>query len=890
MTQIDTPQYAPYGGDQYGWTAPPQHAPNMPLSPRQQQAQLHGSPAPPNATLPSSGGGSPLPTPPSRPQSLVGGPQTGSPMPSTPSRPLQPATPFTPSTPSASNAQATASLSAGAASFTPRARSTIKISRPDGTSVNLVEEAAAAKGPTSSSTSGIATPEMPAEEPVKPQKKLPTLPVVVRLESEEQKRQRLEEETRISKMKEQEKLEEAERKQRQERRAKEEAEAKAKADEDLKTKADEEAKTKADEEAKTKADEEAKAKEAADSKAREEAEVEVEAKTKEAAAAAAAAVQAMEVETKADEDATAVEAAKTEQPEAPQTVDSPTHEPAQTQTDESKAAATPPSAEDKADELRRSLLTPTTQSAAASPLASPALAAAGLPAKPVSALGTTAPRRSTPSLDTKAPGPSAKSSPVASTSTAPSALSKAKAIDDLGSISYPTTVNPQSAELNVNGEPGKFRYDRDFLMQFMKVCKEKPDTLPPLEEIGLEADPSSGFGSSRRGGRPSMGPGGRALPGLGIAGMGSGNRSLSANTMGSFNLGSGIRGTTSEERYLRSTMQSGGRMARTSSQGNSLPPMHGLPPMGHSSSRRGHPRSNRGGPRTPQDSRGSAHDPDVTPLVVSANAWVNARSAGSDDKSPVFIERKVKALLNKLTEEKFDSIAKQILEWANKSRDETDGMTLKLVIKLVFEKSTDEAHWSAMYAKLCRKLLDELDPAVTEVIDGKSYSGGSLFRKYLLGRCQTDFESGWKAREEAALAALAKSDEDKERLAKGEEVKEDGTTEAPMMSEEYYALQKAKRRGLGLVQLIGELYKLDMLSKGVIRECLVRLLNNVENPDEEDLESTCKLLTTVGKQFEAASSASMDVVFERLDALTKLDSVSSRIRFMIMVSISYPSR
>ncbi|KLT45414.1 hypothetical protein CC85DRAFT_282480 [Cutaneotrichosporon oleaginosum] len=823
----DSSQYNPYGSEGYGWQGAPQHAPNMPLSPRQGQAQL-ASPVPPSATLPPSGGGSPLPTPPSRPQSLVGGHQSGSPMPSTPSRPLQPSAPFTPSTPSSASAQASAALSAGAATFTPRApKSTIKISRPDGTTVNLAEEAAAAKGPTPSTTSGVATPEQSTEEAPKPQKKVPGLPVVVRLESEEQKRQRLEEEARIAKMKEQEKREEAERKERQERRAKEEAESKAKAEAEKA-----EAKSKADEETKARIQAEvAKAKEAAEAKAKEEAE----ATTKEMIEAA--------------------EATKAERSATPKSTDV-AEEPATT--------ATP--VNEKQDELRRSVLTPTTQSAAPSPLASPALAAAGLPAKPVAAIGGTTPRRPTSSLDSK-PAASTTKTP----SSGPSALSTAKAIDDLGAITYPSSVKPQSAELNANGDPGKFRYERDFLMQFQTICKDKPDSLPPLEEIGLEADSSSGFGSTRRAARPSTG---RSMTTL---------ASSRGFQMGSFAT-SNNNYRTPDDRYPRGAMQgSGGRPSRTASQGNNLPPMSGLPHLTHSSSGRGRLReSNRGRPRAAHDSRHPANDPDVTPLVVSENAWVNARSAGSDDKSPAFIERKVKALLNKLTEEKFESISEQILEWANKSRDETDGMTLKLVIKLVFEKSTDEAHWSAMYAKLCRKLLDKLDPSVTEVIDGKPYTGGSLFRKYLLGRCQSDFESGWKAREEAALAAVAKSDEDKERLAKAEETKEDGASEAPMMSEEYYALQKAKRRGLGLVQLIGELYKLDMLSKGVIRECLIRLLSNVDNPDEEDLESTCKLLTTVGKQFEAVAPPSMDVVFERLEILTKLDSLSSRIRFMIM--------
>ena len=40
--------------------------------------------------------------------------------------------------------------------------------------------------------------------------------------------------------------------------------------------------------------------------------------------------------------------------------------------------------------------------------------------------------------------------------------------------------------------------------------------------------------------------------------------------------------------------------------------------------------------------------------------------------------------------EKFDKLSDQILTWANKSEEEKDGATLILVIKLIFEKATDE--------------------------------------------------------------------------------------------------------------------------------------------------------------------------------------------------------
>ncbi|KIM87547.1 hypothetical protein PILCRDRAFT_815094 [Piloderma croceum F 1598] len=68
----------------------------------------------------------------------------------------------------------------------------------------------------------------------------------------------------------------------------------------------------------------------------------------------------------------------------------------------------------------------------------------------------------------------------------PSALATARIIHDIGQITYPDGIRPPKGELNVNAKDGKFIYDRDFLLQFMSICKEKPDMLPPLDIIGLE--------------------------------------------------------------------------------------------------------------------------------------------------------------------------------------------------------------------------------------------------------------------------------------------------------------------------------------------------------------------------------------------------------------------
>ena len=133
-------------------------------------------------------------------------------------------------------------------------------------------------------------------------------------------------------------------------------------------------------------------------------------------------------------------------------------------------------------------------------------------------------------------------------------------------------------------------------------------------------------------------------------------------------------------------------------------------------------------------------------------------------QSPELVQRKVKALLNKLTLEKFDSISDQILAWADKSVNETDGRILRQVIALIFEKATDEANFSEMYARLCRKLMEKVSPNVKDEgvkgPDGQLVAGGGLFRKYLLNRCQEDYESGWKAKEVSAVAAADKAADD----------------------------------------------------------------------------------------------------------------------------------
>ncbi|KAG6908061.1 hypothetical protein DXG01_006367 [Tephrocybe rancida] len=268
----------------------------------------------------------------------------------------------------------------------------------------------------------------------------------------------------------------------------------------------------------------------------------------------------------------------------------------------------------------------------------------------------------------------------------------------------------------------------------------------------------------------------------------------------------------------------------------------------------------------------------VTHLRFSANRrGGDIRSKG---KWIVLVHRKVNALLNKLTMEKFDSISDQIVAWVNKSENENDGMTLVCVTRLIFEHALDGAIWSEMYARLCRKVMERIIPTVCDEdirsTDGKPITGGQLFRKYLLNRCQEEFESDWLM-EQAAAASKATEDQVVKEAAQ-----RSGSTKTALYSNEYSAAQKAQRRGSALMRFLGELFKLQMLTERIMHECVKRLLGNLDTPKEENLERCCVLMKTVGFMIDTPRAAKhMGVYFARITELRNSPFVSLRIRFLL---------
>ncbi|TGO51022.1 hypothetical protein BOTNAR_0370g00010 [Botryotinia narcissicola] len=488
-------------------------------------------------------------------------------------------------------------------------------------------------------------------------------------------------------------------------------------------------------------------------------------------------------------------------------------------------------------------------------------------------------------------------------------LKSARFLTVLDSSIYPANINSPNPALNsaANAKGKTFKYDKEFLLQFQKVFTEKPSMEFESQIKALIGDDPS---SARPGGSQRT-PGGMGPRG---SNRGGGN-AVGQFTMGQFGAQGGKTlppGTTSEMRFamsqgnmarpaINNPMASfqrpggafpGGSMQRTNST-NSMP--HS--PRQASRSTRGGSKREGGyqGSNAKQEAQAAAKMPltsgmDIKPIQISSTGWkprsvgqtqtatgaagpTPGATPGAGHMDPDMVQRKVKAALNKMTPEKFDKIADQILAIAAQSRDEADGRTLRQVIQLTFEKATDEAHWASMYAKFCKRMLETMSPDIKDesIVDknGNIVSGGNLFRKYLLNRCQEEFERGWKI-------DLPEKPEGEREDAK--------TEEAAMLSDEYYIAAAAKRRGLSLVQFIGELYKLSMLTERIMHECVKKLVDYNGLPDEAEIESLTKLLKTIGLNLDSTEKGRplMDVYFARINAMMEQPELPSRLKFMLM--------
>ncbi|KAK4372335.1 hypothetical protein RND71_007719 [Anisodus tanguticus] len=218
-------------------------------------------------------------------------------------------------------------------------------------------------------------------------------------------------------------------------------------------------------------------------------------------------------------------------------------------------------------------------------------------------------------------------------------------------------------------------------------------------------------------------------------------------------------------------------------------------------------------------------------------------------------QRQLKAILNKLTPQNFEKLFQQV-----KEVNIDNVVTLNGVISQIFDKALMEPTFCEMYANFCQHLAAEL-PDLSE--DNEKIT----FKRLLLNKCQEEFERGEREEQEANV-----TNEEGEVKLSAEEREEKRV--------------KARRRMLGNIRLIGELYKKKMLTERIMHECIKKLLGDYQNPDEENVEALCKLMSTIGVMIDHAKAKEhMDAYFDRMEKLSNNMKLSSRVRFMLKDSI-----
>ncbi|KAI3511288.1 hypothetical protein L1887_18437 [Cichorium endivia] len=389
------------------------------------------------------------------------------------------------------------------------------------------------------------------------------------------------------------------------------------------------------------------------------------------------------------------------------------------------------------------------------------------------------------------------------------------------------------------------KYSRDFLLKFSEQCTELPhgfELTPDIAEavisnlVSRESYPSPGRSAARLDRRPSnVGHDDRWNKQQGQMGPGRDMR-LDINVPGF----RPVHGGVLRNPRAQPPVFSGGILS-----GPIQSPGHGVMQRNNSDSDRWQ--------RVSGNQKGLIPSPN-TPIPVMHKAERKYEVGKVTDEEQAK-QRQLKGILNKLTPQNFEKLFEQV-----KQVNIDNGNTLSGVINQIFDKALMEPTFCEMYANFCSRLAVEL-PDFSE--DNEKIT----FKRLLLNKCQEEFERGEREEQEANRT------EEEGEVKQTEEEREEKRV-------------KARRRMLGNIRLIGEIYKKKMLTERIMHECIKKLLgqyhNQNHNPDEENIESLCKLMSTIGVMIDhQRAKEHIDVYFDTMLRLSNNMKLSSRVRFML---------
>ncbi|XP_055958558.1 eukaryotic translation initiation factor 4 gamma 1 isoform X2 [Patella vulgata] len=205
---------------------------------------------------------------------------------------------------------------------------------------------------------------------------------------------------------------------------------------------------------------------------------------------------------------------------------------------------------------------------------------------------------------------------------------------------------------------------------------------------------------------------------------------------------------------------------------------------------------------------------------------------------------------------KFKTLSKQVQELNIDTETRLKGVT-----GLIYEKAVSEPAFSAACARMCRSFMQVKVPSDSE--PGEKIN----CRIILLTKCQREFEK----HEDVEIDLEARQKKINE--AESEDVKKQ------LQEEMEIAATTARRRSIGNIRFLGELFQLKMYTKQVMHDCVSKLL---QSKDEVDLECLSILLTTIGKELDTEKAkCEIDQYFQEIQEIVREKKTSSTVRVML---------
>jgi len=180
----------------------------------------------------------------------------------------------------------------------------------------------------------------------------------------------------------------------------------------------------------------------------------------------------------------------------------------------------------------------------------------------------------------------------------------------------------------------------------------------------------------------------------------------------------------------------------------------------------------------------------------------------------------------------------------------TEAEELMEIVGIIFSKAIEDEGVCHMYAVLCNILKDKMPEFQEEdLVLGKTQIKNKTFKRYLLSKCQEEFECA-NLDDEATDAVVAKAAK----------------------------LRRSRIRKLGIVKFIGELFRQEILNENIMHDSIKRLVSK----DEVKLECLCTLMAAIGKQLDRKEAKLyMDNYFAQMQVIAN-EIGSQRLRTLLL--------